>query len=64
MSIFNKGRKLYGLDWRKKNGLDRPKEDGLKSLIPERKKAASQEENYKWKILLYYHNFSDIYYVD
>ena len=28
------------------------------------KKAASQEENYKWKILLYYHNISDIYYVD
>ena len=29
-----------------------------------KKKAASQEGNYKWNILLYYHNFSDIYYVD
>ena len=29
-----------------------------------KKKAASKEENYKWIILLYYHNFFDIYYVD
>ena len=36
----------------KKNGLDQPKEDGFKSLIPERKKAASKEENYKWIIFI------------